>query len=419
MISKPILFSYITLMSFSIVADGATPLAAMEAQPVRVAASTATGKEIQGNLGVIDASGVEIRGSSESPFAFESLSKIEFSAAAKPSVPTVVELVGGSRIHASSVIWEGDDFVQITPSRQSTIRVPVAQVKSIRFRQGNNATDPVWLGWHEETRRGDRLAVRRDDKNLDSLDGTINAISGETIEFEMGGNSINAPITKLEGVLFSAVDASPETSQIRLTDSSGSRYVATSIRRAAENAVLQIQLPGSVEHSIPVDQVMSLQFAGGVLRLVDAEIASDRFGLPFNDTNAKVAETIRAWFAPRIESGGDGNENGRIAMNSPADISFRIPTGYQKLVVAVRRHPDVDLFTPLQVEVLVDDRSQWTAELTERESLGLELPIEGGRVLTLRASAIPVSDKGDPESVNTAPQNLGGMIQWVGGRLLK
>lgn len=402
------------LLSLAAVAAHGEPTFAENAGEVTV--STADGQVIQGDLIRISAGGIEIGDESGRLRPNDSLSEIRFPHLAKQSLPTVVELIGGTKIHVSRVSWDGDRF-ELTPARQPKIELPIDQLKSIRYRPGNPSTDAVWLGWTEEVRRGDRLAVRRDGRTLDSIDGTVVGIQRDTIQFEMGGNTIDAPIAKLEGVLFSANRNEAAAAGIRVNDTSGSQYVAESIELAEDSKMLQISLSDSVEHSIPVDQLISIQYAGGILQLSDAEVASS--GLLTKETrspNSTLQESMQAWFSPKASGTNQDDSAGIIAMSSPSEISFRIPPGYEQFIVAVRRQSDVNVFFPVNVEVLLDGQKQWYGTVESRESVGLELPVNGARMLTLRVSETSTdqSDKNHPIT-----SSLGGSVEWFSGRLLK
>lgn len=381
-----------------------------------VTVATADGQTIQGDLIRINSDSVQIGDESSVLRPNDSLSEIRFPHLEKQSLPTLVELSGGSKIHVSNVVWDGDR-VELTPARQPTIELPVDQLKSIRYRPGNPSTDVVWIGWTEEARRGDRLAVRRDGRTLDSLDGTVVGIQRDTIQFEMGSNTIDAPIAKLEGVLFSTTKAEPGAAGIRVNDTSGSQYIAQSIELAAASKELQITLTDSVRHSIPVDQLISIQYAGGILRLSDAEIAASRLVTDATGRPGSVLqESMQVWFSPKAIKSNEDDSAGVISMQSPGEISFRIPPGYRQFIAAVRRLGDVNAFLPTSVEVLIDGQKQWTGTIENRESLGLELPISGARLLTLKVFESLSDQTGD---VTPVSGTLGGSIEWFSGRLLK
>lgn len=409
---------------FLIIGTSALPAASTE-----VTVTTSDGESVTGGLVEMngEAIGLDV-GTEVRTIPLENASRVNFPHSSLPPLPTVVELSGGSIMHVTRVTWDGEEL-KLTPSRQSSLTLPVSRLKSIRYRTGNPATDPTWLGWREDARRGDRLAVRRDEKTLDSIDGTVVGVGTQTIQFEMGGNTIEAPIAKLEGVLFSAANSNtgPTSDPIRVVDTSGSQYLAVSVRLAPASDTLEIRLPGEIQHSIPLDQVMSIGFAGGVLRLVDTEVASSEFNSGSNA--ARFPAWMENWFEPRA-SGEGSDEEEVILMRSPSEIRFRIPDGYQKLKAAVRRHPEVDLFLPVRVEVLTDEKVVWAATLDDRDALGLELELGDARTLTLRTSTSnqatePTADANlspeqEPEQEpGGMPTYFGGQIQWFGGRLLK
>jgi len=379
---------------------------------------TADGKSLQGEIIRIDDDGVHFnessgpnRGSEAKVFAIEELSQIRWDHAGQTPLPMQVQLAGGSIVRATVLNWS-DETVTVTPARQSPIELPVQQLRWVRFRAGNTATDPTWLGWLEEVRRGDRLIVRRNEKALDSIDGTALAINRDSVEFETRGNRVIAPLSKLEGLMLSTRSEDTQSSSIRLSDTSGSIWAAESIRMSRDAEMLRIRLSGSIEHEIPIDQVSEIWFAGGILPLAEAEIAEAVMGTETVSPSApdSVAD-LGKWFSPQTDEGV-------IAMNAPAKITFRIPEGYQKLMIAARRDRDVHQFTAVQLEVLLDDESKWTGILKDRESLGLDLDLAGARQLTLRAAPLNGPANGPANDASTTA-TLGGQVQWFSGRLLK
>lgn len=371
--------------------------------------TTADGGAASGSLLEISADGVHIEGESGiSILPFQDLSQLTIANESRQPMPMRVALAGGSELCVTGLTWT-DDAVELAVSRQAPMTVPARQLRWVRFRAGNAGTDPTWLGWLEETRRADRLVVRRNDKALDSIDGTVLSIGRESVKFEMRDNAIDAPLAKLEGILFSKSVPEPAASGIRVIDTAGSQWTAESLRMRAGELAIRITLAGGTEHEIPLDQVQKIMFAGGILALSDLEVASATFadGSKSATGLAKPAG-LKEWFAPH-------SDDGVIRVDAPGTITLRIPDGYQKLIVASRRSRDVSQFTALQLEVLVDGEVRWTSTLQDRESLGLELPISGARQLTLRASRMSQTNESSPPPGAA----MGGRVEWFSGRLLK
>ena len=373
-----------------------------------VTITTADGTIVRGDLVEIGASGVHLdRGSEISVFPVDDLSQIRFDRESARSLPMQTQLAGGSSLRVSAISLT-DQSVSISVGRQSPLVVPIKQLHWVRFRMGNPATDPAWLGWLEETRRADRLVVRRNEKTLDSIDGTVVGITRDSVQFEMRGNRIDAPLAKLEGVLLSTPTDVPPSSALRLTDTSGSVWSVVSLSLPRGSSSVRVTLSGGIEHEIPLNQVTDIRFAGGVLTLADAEIAESSFGS--NTANPAITKLreLDKWFAPQT---GDGV----ISINAPGKITLRIPEGYQRLIVAARRAQDVNQFTAIGLEVLLDGDIKWTGTLQDRQSLGLELPLADARQLTLRATTLPKTTATN-ENVQA---ELGGRVEWFSGRLLK
>ncbi|TWT67432.1 glycosyl hydrolase family 98 [Allorhodopirellula solitaria] len=395
------------LMTAGLLVTGVWAPAALSAADVSI--TTSDGEVRETELTQIGPDGVHVQADAETAIIpLEELSQITFARDARPPLPMRAELTGGSQLSITGLTWE-ENSVTIAVARQSPLSVPAEQLRWVRFRPGSAATDPTWLGWLEEPRRADRLVVRRNDKALDSIDGTVLGIGSDAVDFEMRGNAISAPLAKLEGILLSGADALPASSAIRITDTSGSAWLAESIEFPAGSDSVEAVLMGGSKHAIPIDQVLSIQFSGGILALSDVEVATASYGAQGNPaTRTPHSDRMDNWFAPQ-------SKDGNLHTNAPGEITLRIPDGYQKLIVAARRSRDVSQFTALQLDVIVDGESRWTATLQDRESLGLELPISGARQITLRASPMsPPTESSSPVSAA-----LGGRVEWFSGRLLK
>ncbi len=374
-----------------------------------ISITSADGNMIQGEIVQLDAEGLQVKDGSETlTLPLDELSQLNFDHDPQPPLPMRAQLAGGSQLGITGLTWT-DNTVNIAVARQSSLTIPAQQLRWVRFQKGNSATDPTWLGWLEETRRGDRLVVRRNEKALDSIDGTVKGITRDTVSFEMRGNPIEAPLPKLEGILFSNTTQDDATGDIRVVDTSGSEWMAESISMPVGSSHIQLRLAGGIEHAVPLDQVRRIGFAGGILSLSDVEVAAANFDSDRQDSGKSVnTSDLDNWFAPQ-------SDNGVIRIQAPGKITLRIPDGYQKLIVAARRSQDVSEFTALRLDVLVDGAVQWTATLQDRESLGLELPISGARQLTLRASRMSQSN----DTTSPVGAALGGSVEWFSGRLLK
>lgn len=361
----------------------------------------ADGKLVSGSVVAMDPQSIRLSvAGSEMRLELDDLSSLRLDHPALTGPAGQVWLVGGSQIRIENAVLEsGQDAITLRPRRQANVAVPLAMVRAIRFRGGTPTTDPVWLGLIAEGPRVDRLIARRGESSLEPIDGAVEGISRDAVSFLLSGNTIKAPLTKLEGVVFGGV-ATADEAAIRVEDVYGSNWVARSIEMSAaasgKTPELRLDLAEGVTHRLPIDQVLSIQFRGGILALADAEIAKQQLKsiVPGFD-----GSKWNAWLGPRMDAGA-------VTMTADSSITFRLPDGYQRLVGSVRRNADVSQFGQTDVALWVDDEPVWQARLGGRETLGFELPIRGGRRFTVEVSG------GDDSTV-------GDLVDWVDVRLLK
>ena len=330
------------------------------------------------------------------------IARIKFDGSEKTNPPTRVVLRGGSEVASAATSME-DEKLLVRSIGQPSFTVPIRSVQSVRFRAPSAATDTDWLALVEEPQRRDRLVIRREGDVLDPIEGTILEINRDSVSFDLSGNIVDAPLKKLEGVIFSTTSDRETEKPIRVRDQRGSNWMADQVNWNATDRSIQLDLGNDITHSIPVKELLEIQFSGGILYLSDAEIAEQRQS---DSLKALLAST---WFATETDT-----KNLTTVLSS--DHVIRIPEGYQKLVAAVRVASEVDQFAPLTVSVLLDDRVAWTLEIKDRKPHGLILPIEDARRLTLRSTQ-PGSDAS--ETLPTINNALGHRIEWLGARLLK
>ena len=100
-----------------------------------------------------------------------------------------VTLIDGNRISAQDVTLTDSELL-IEPRQQNQIRVPVKQVKAIRFRRPSKATDAAWLGIIDRESRGDTLVIRRASDRLDPQQGVVASIQNGKVAFDLDGDLI-------------------------------------------------------------------------------------------------------------------------------------------------------------------------------------------------------------------------------------
>lgn len=374
---------------------------------LNVQIETIEGDTQSGQLQQLSGSKVEVGLSGDNALSLEltELASIQLDTIARTSPPTRVSLAGGSVIAAAVASMESESLL-IRSVGQPELSVPIKTVRSVRFRAASPGTDPTWMGLIEEPQRRDRLVIRREGDSLDAIEGTILGITRESVSFDLGGNVVEAPLSKLEGVIFSNTPGDRPQKSIRVNDQWGSEWLADSVAWDSKTNALTFSLESNLSHSIPMSQVMSLQFSGGILYLSEAEVARSSASVA---VNRLVGDDLAStWF------GAEPMEK-NVVTQFQSEHVVRIPEGYQQLVAAVRIADEVDEFTPVVVSVLLDDQVVWTKELTDREPIGFALPMENHRQVTLRTTLPETETNSDSDLGNS----LGHRVEWLGARLLK
>ena len=317
-------------------------------------------------------------------------------AAVGPKSPRVT-LVNGSQIAAEAVSLTGDEMI-IEPRRQQPLRANVKSVKAIRFRPPSAAVDPKWLGIIASESRGDTLVIRRGDDRVDPQTGIIQGITDGKVAFDLDGSKLNAPIDRLEGVVFGSTETIANPPRIQIQDIYQSSWLAVKLEPSGAGEPIVVRLGDSLSHRIPVDQIESIRWSGGTV-LLAAESPAVNVVQPYIATNVDASLT-ESLFAAHTSDGAD------LIVNGGGSVQYRIEPGYRLLAGAVRRDKAVRLGSQVTVSIDLDDKRVWTETLSDGQPRGFELSVGDARRITFL-----VAHAGDGD--------LGDAVQFVRPRLLK
>lgn len=355
--------------------------------PVRV--TRTSGDAIEGELAGLEAAAIRVdRGGEPVRISVDEIVSLVPQRSGEAADPPMrVLLRDGSRVAARSVTLS-DDALEATLSAGGPLTVPVRRVAAIRFRRGTPATDPRWLGMLEQPPRGDRLAIRRDGGRLDAVGGVVKSIDAERVRFSLGDDTVDAPLGRLEGVVFGSSGDEPAAAAIAtVEDRHGSRWVIESWTPGEVEESIEVRLAGSLRHAIPVDSIASIRFSSGLRRLADQEPAGRDFR-PYLETDVP-AELLEGWFGPRV------GEDGELEMFGGSSVSYRVEPGFAKLLGSVRRDPEADRAGKLVVRVALDDRVVWEQELTDRSPQGFEIELRDAARVRFEVSGGGDGEVGD------------------------
>jgi hypothetical protein len=354
--------------------------------PVRV--TTSDGETVEGKLRRISAVGLMVDRDGETiELPFDRLAKLEpLAVEAASGRSFIVSLLDGSKIAARDLSLS-DESLTIQPRRQQPLLVQVKDVKSIRFRGASTNTDPLWLGLLEREGRGDLLAIRRDGDRLDPYPGIVQGIEDGIVSFDMEGTSVQAPIEKLEGVVFGGNRSVAEDAPIRVRDVYGSTWAVDEILPSETDQPLHIALGGDIVHELPLTQIVSIRWSSGLQLLASSPAARKSFE-PYFRSNVDPA-ILDGWFAPNSVGESD------LMMRGESSIEFRVEEGFKTLAGSVQRVESVRQAGEVTVRILVDDQVKWEERIEGQQRLGFELSVDQARRVRIEVDCGEDGDLGD------------------------
>ena len=196
---------------------------------LQVRVTTIDGASRDASLTAVTERGIKIEGrGTPETISLEKLLSVERLDRPASTTPTMrVELFGGTRV-AVTGITASDADASLSIRGQAQLKLPLNRVRWVRFRNGSPAIDPQWLGMIEKTKSADTLVVRRANDALDEVQGIVKSITSEFVNVDLDGDALQAPIGKLEGVLFADRTPVADAGKIIVEDLQGSRWRAVS-----------------------------------------------------------------------------------------------------------------------------------------------------------------------------------------------
>lgn len=328
---------------------------------VPATASPHTGEPISGELISMDSTGLVLKTAdgAEKKLTLASLRGIKIrpadSVKPEPHLGPVVELIDGSKLHASAYASTGGKAT--IGLKQGPVTTSTRNVRSVLLRSQRNLPK-LQIAWREmidAERQGDMAVVRRTrttegervEHSLDQLEGVLYDITSEQVEFGLDGEKRKVPVSKLEGVVYyHAQQKQSDEPVARFHTNSGAEIAASSI--ATADGKLKITTVASVEVSIPLTDLASVEFSGGdVVYLSDMKPESSTWR-PYIPTRIG-GDRLRKLYEPRmdqandggklrLEPGGDVYEKG-LAVHSRTELIYRLPAAFARFQADVGLDP--------------------------------------------------------------------------------
>ncbi len=361
---------------------------------INVRVATLDGGTIEGPLQAIGQTDLRIggeAGAAEQVIALDQVLSIERLGASSSPPPTVrAGLAGGSRIALHTVTTEGTNAL-LAVRGQTPLSVPLKQLRWIRLRAPSTAVDPQWLGLVERPRAADALVIRRPGDAIDEVAGIVLSIGNESVAFDLDGDTIQAPVSRLEGLLFASASDDPQATakgSVTIDDLDGSRWIVASLGLSSDTEV-ELNLGNDLTHRLPLDRIRRMEFSGAV-EFLAAQPPVETSYAPYLSIGLS-RELAGRWFGPQSVNDRD------LILRSKSHVEYRVSDGSQMLLGSVEYDPEVSAGGSCVVRVLLDAEPVWeqTLDVNDPAPRGFELPLNGARRVRLEVDSNGDSDLGD------------------------
>ncbi len=369
-----------------------TMLAAAVLAVVNVRVTTLDGEIVTGQLSQLDDAGVNLLGEAAIQIPLDRLLAIEqVEPVSVSGTHSTVGLRGGSRV-AVDGLTSSESTIELAVRGGQALKLSLKQLLWIRFRGASPAVDPQWLGLVEKQRVSDSLVIRRPGDAIDQVEGVVLAIGAESVSFSLDGETMQAPIARLEGLLLGgAGSAEPPIAgspAIVLEDVHGSRWVATSLGRG-DDAKVRLNLSEDAFYELPLDAIRKVELRGAI-EFLAAQPPVESAYTPYVSLGLSKG-LLSDWLGPQVLADRD------LVLRSTSHVEYRVGEGFQTLAGSVELAPEVTAGADCVVRVLLDSKVAWeqTLDVADPDPRGFELPLSGVRRVRFEVIAGDGGDLGD------------------------
>ncbi len=303
-------------------------------------------------------SGSKDIGTSESA-TWSQLSSIRLIGASSTPAARLLQLVDGSQLAFQTM--QGKNDLWSVDTSQGRFDVGKNGAAWLRFRTASTQEEIAWKAMVDSKVDSDLLVIARGEGLLDRAQGMVVEMSTDLVKFDYEGQVIEAPLSKLLGVIWLRTGGNRIEPLVRVRTKGGSQWMAreltwsTGPKNTSESLVLVTPLGMKVE--IKPEDLLEVDFSIANLKWlcnasVVTAIATPR--ISFKQPLAEREAALRPRFVLRQEDGGDQDRD--LLFPSPGEVVFRVPDQVSKFVSTVVRSSQGDYLSELTIEVWENDQ---------------------------------------------------------------
>lgn len=306
------------------------------------------------------------------------------------SWPLRIELVSGGVLAATSVHY-ADGQITLASARGDLSEVTSDAIASVAWMDRIDPDSRQWAELRQVDAAADLLVVRKG-QYLDYLDGVVQRIDDDTIQFRFDEETIPVPCAKVAAVIFYRNPVDQRLERVcRVHGPSGTSF-DTARGYIDDKQMVVTTLDGAVM-TLSRTFGTRIDFSSGRIRYLSALDPQSVQWRPFFPVLPDAA-SLRRFAAPRRDEslrGGalrlDGKSYERgLAMRSGTSVTYRLPSGYRRLSAMVGIDDRVRPAGHVLLVVEGDGQQLLKTEVTGRKPpYPVSLDIAGVRRLTIRA----------------------------------
>ncbi|MCA9151672.1 MAG: NPCBM/NEW2 domain-containing protein [Planctomycetales bacterium] len=338
----------------------------------------------------------------------EQLRRLRFSTAPVNAIDSAqLMLTDGSRVAISSATLANDELQVHSPSWTDTKAISRKSVHSILLQPKiSDAQRTQWEKFSENQPAADVVVLQRKDKELQAIEGAIQAIDEETVHFVFDGDTIEVKRSRIVGLLFVAsqsVATQPSRAQLSTVDGA----VLKVAKLESGDDGLKVSTMNGVVLTVPYARVRDLDFAAtSTAYLSDLEPESQNF-VPYLEL-PQIADLDTEWFRPQPDrqlsrhalelTGSDGSTSTvtkGLGLHSRTELVYRLAGEYRRFASVCsmsNRHSG----GAVEIIVKLDGREVSRVNLsTDSGNVPLDVDVAGANRLTILVEYGDEIDIGD------------------------
>ncbi len=384
------------------------PAVAVQASPPNVEVTETDQSSFRAEFAGFGGNTISVRSGEARKIPFDRILRLKFPSskpvAAAQENALVVELRGGTRIVANSFTSDGKSVT--IGSGGGQVVVASKSVSTCLFSKLSAELLPQWRAFVDSQVSSDMLVLARSEDSLDKIEGLIGKVTAEFVSFDVDGQNVEAPRDKLAGIKYFSSEAPLGALAGVVRDVHRNEWIVSSITSAGDSCTLKLNCGESI--SLRLADLMEVDLSYGNSRYIADLEPLERTSVPRFNLAIELADASKLFGARRVEpTSATGSKGPSVEFIGAGTATYRIPSGFSKLVGSVELKPGGQAFMACRAAVLLENKVVWEHNFdATRKPQEISLNVESDKRLRL-----VVETKAD--------HPLGDIVLWNQLRLLK